>query len=168
MGLPMYPESPISFWGSERVLASALMVAVLLALPWACSRLLSRARRSPARSQRRIWVLLEALLSLSVVLTFAATAASVQVTASFIAPWIWDVSGYSSELDSPLTARSMFMWLTVMGLGWSVFRWAGLNSVRDVHRSAKECMDLVARHNPRSRAHRPPAATPGESSEDLG
>ncbi len=154
-------ESPISFWGSERVLTSVLMVAFLLALPWISSVLLSRARRARAKSQKRIWILLEMLLAVSVAVTFAATAATVQVSAAFIAPWVWDISGYASGLDAPLTARSMFMWLTVIGLGWSVFRWAGLNSVRDVHRSAKECMDLVARHNPNSRSRR---ASPSESS----
>ena len=155
MKYPMFTESPISFWGAERVLTSALMVAFLLALPWISSALLSRARRARAKNQKRIWILLEVLLAVSVAVTFAATAATVQVASSFIAPWVWDISGYASELDAPLTARSMFMWLTVIGLGWSVFRWAGLNSVRDVHRSAKECMDLVARHNPNSRDRRP-------------
>jgi hypothetical protein len=164
----MPPESSISFWGSERVLVSALLVAFLLALPWVSSRLLSRARRSPARSQKRIWVLLEALLAFSVATTFAATAATVQVTASFIAPWVWDVSGSALDLDSPLTARSMFMWMTVMVLGWSVFRWAGLNSVRDVHRSAKECMDLVSKHNPKARPRRPAAEISRSPDEDLG
>lgn len=151
----MLSNSPINFWGSERVLISALMVSFLLALPWLSSALVSHARRAPARTQRRIWVSLEAMLAVSVAMTFAATASVAQVTSTFIAPWIWNISGYASELDSPLTARSMFMWLTVLALGWSVFRWAGLNSVRDVHRSAKECMDLVARHNPNAKHRRP-------------
>lgn len=88
-------------------------------------------------------------MAVSVATAFAATAATVQVSAALIAPWIWDAGPQVSSLDSPVTARSLFFWLTVVALGWSVFRWAGLNSVRDVHRCAKESMDLVSRHRSR-------------------
>lgn len=144
--------SPIDFWGSSRVLASALMVAFLMALPWVSSQLLSRARRSPAKFQKKAWVLMEVLLTISVSAAFAATVLTVQLSANFISPWVWDTNANQSDLDAPLTARSMFMWLTTAVLGWSVFKWAGLNSIRDVHRAAKECMDLVAQHNPNSRS----------------
>ncbi len=146
----MSVESFSNLEGGARVTATIAMVVALTLTPWLSARLLSIARRSKAEKQRRIWIFQEILLAVSVGLTFAATAATFQVSAAFISPWIWDIPT-APDLDAPLTTRNLFAWCTVVALGWSVFRWAGLNSIRDVHRGAKESMDLVSRHRQQSK-----------------
>jgi len=160
-------ESFFKMEGGYHLQLTAAMVVFLFALPWMSNVLLSKSRRAPARTQKRIWVVQEILLATSVILTFVATAASVLASAWIISPWVWDMPFRSADLDSPLTPRLMFFWLSVAFLGWAVFRWAGLNAVRDVHRSAKESMDLVSRHRSKSGKSIRSGAPLGSGGEEL-
>lgn len=155
-------EKLVRMESAHHLALASILTALLLALPWLANLMLSRSRRSSAATQRRIWISQEILLALSVVLTFVASAVTVFASTQVIAPWVWDMEFRQSDLDSPLTPRTMFFWLSVAALGWAVFRWAGLNSIRDIHRAAKESMDLVLRHRPKNKRPANPPPPPSE------